>query len=635
MKDGFVKVAVSSPDVVVADPDANSKKMIEKAEAMAACGVRLVVFPEMSITGYTCGDLFLQDTLLDGAKEALFDYLYQTAELDIVSVVGMPLEHRGKLYNVAVVASGGHILGVVPKTYLPDFGEHHEGRCFTPGRPNMGEINIGDEVVPFGTSLLFRDAWSSCFTFAVEICEDLRALNPPSTQHAAAGALIIANPSASCEIVGKADYRRMIIKAQSARTLSAYLFADTGFGESTSDLVYSSHNLIAENGVILLENSPFDKNRDLMMEIDLHYLRNQRRRISTFEQADEEDVYRVVTFDIGAPVETPLTRHYSKTPFVAEDEKELIETARTVINVQSASLYKRFSHTGCKNALIGVSGGLDSTLALLVTAHAFDKLGYDRKGIYAITMPGFGTTERTHNNAEDLAKALGTTFMEIDIKESVRRHFSDIGQDESVHDVTYENAQARERTQVLMDYANKVGGLVVGTGDMSELALGWATYNGDHMSMYGVNASVPKTLIRHLVKYMADTAEDEKLSKVLYDILDTPVSPELLPPENGVISQETENIVGPYELHDFFAYHMHRTGATTGKILRLAKYAFNGEYDEETIKKWLNIFMRRFFSQQYKRSCSADGPKVGTVGLSPKDWMMPSDACGRLWGLDN
>ena len=635
MKDGFVKVAVSSPDVVVADPDANSKKMIEKAEAMAACGVRLVVFPEMSITGYTCGDLFLQDTLLDGAKEALFDYLYQTAELDIVSVVGMPLEHRGKLYNVAVVASGGHILGVVPKTYLPDFGEHHEGRWFTPGRPNMGEINIGDEVVPFGTSLLFRDAWSSCFTFAVEISDDLRALNPPSTQHAAAGALIIANPAASAEIVGRADYRRMLIKSQSARTISAYLFADAGFGESTSDMVYSCHNLIAENGFMLLENSPFDKNRDLMMEIDLHYLRNQRRRVSTFEQADEEDVYRVVTFDIGAPVETPLTRHYSKTPFVAENENELKETARTVINVQSASLYKRFSHTGCKNALIGVSGGLDSTLALLVTAHAFDRLGYDRKGIYAITMPGFGTTERTHNNAEDLAKALGTTFMEIDIKESVRRHFSDIGQDENVHDVTYENAQARERTQVLMDYANKVGGLVVGTGDMSELALGWATYNGDHMSMYGVNASVPKTLIRHLVKYMADTSEDEKLSKVLYDILDTPVSPELLPPENGVISQETENIVGPYELHDFFAYHMHRTGATTEKILRLAKYAFNGEYDEETIKKWLDIFMKRFFSQQYKRSCSADGPKVGTVGLSPRDWMMPSDACGRLWGLDN
>ncbi len=634
MKDGFVKVAVSTPDIVVADPFANVKNMIEKAEAMAAFGVRLLVFPELSITGQTCGDTFMQDTLLEGAKEALFDYLFHTAELDIVSVVGMPLEHRGKLYNVAVVASGGHILGVVPKTHLPNYGGNHESRYFTPGRPNMGDIVIGDETVPFGTSLLFRDSWIKDFAFSVEICEDLWALIPPSSRHAAAGAMIIANLAASNEMAGQVRHRRLLVSSQSARTISAYLFANAGEGESTADVVYSGHNLIAENGVILAENIPFDKKSDIMTEIDLKRLRNQRRVMSTFVQADQEDDYRVIIFDIGAPVDTTLTRPYSKEPFALEDKEWMKKRLQNIINIQSAALKKRLAHIGCKHAFVGVSGGLDSTLALLATVDAFKHLELDLKGIHAISMPGFGTTERTHNNAEALAQALGTDYREIDIKESVRMHFKDIGHDENVHDVTYENAQARERTQILMDLANQVNGLVIGTGDLSELCLGWATYNGDHMSMYGVNASVPKTLIRHLLRYVAESTENEKLKNVLLDIVDTPVSPELLPPKDGEISQETENIVGPYELHDFFIYHSH-SGASPEKILRLAVYAFEGEYDEQTIRKWLKVFIKRFFSQQYKRSCSPDGPKVGMVGVSPRgDFLMPSDVCSRIWEID-
>lgn len=636
MKDGFVKVAVVTPDMRVADPEWNARVMVERAEEMAAVGVRLCVFPELSITGYTCGDLFLYDTLLDGAREALYEYLYRTAELDMVSVLGMPLEHRGRIYNTAVVVCGGKVLGVVPKTYLPNYNEFYEARQFAPGEPEMGQILLGDDKAPFGTKLLFQDTWIPEFTFSIELCEDLWAVNPPSSEHAVCGAMIIVNLSASNEVSGKAEYRRDLVIGQSGRCVSGYIYADAGEGESTTDMVFAGHNMIAENGRMLAESKPFADDKILITEIDLGRLRTGRRHLTTFPVCADwrEAGYRRCVFDIGAPTETVLTRDYPKLPFVPQGETEIQTRAKTITDIQVAGLAKRLNHMSCWHAVVGLSGGLDSTLALLVTVNAFDKLGYDRKGIHAITMPCFGTTDRTHDNAVKLAEELGTSFSEIDIRDSVRQHFSDIGQSEDDHDITYENAQARERTQVLMDVANREKGIVIGTGDMSELALGWATYNGDHMSMYGVNAGVPKTLVRYLVKYFADSTDSEALRTVLYDILDTPVSPELLPPEGGDISQRTEDIVGPYELHDFFLYHMMRTGATTEKLLRLARYAFRGEYDDATIEKWLDVFMKRFFSQQFKRSCLPDGPKVGTVSLSPRgDWRMPSDACDTLWRL--
>ncbi len=637
MKDGFVKVAAVTPDVRVADPEYNVSIMVEKAEEAAAVGVRLCVFPEMSVTGYTCGDLFLKDTLLNGAKEALYEFLYQTAELDMVSVLGMPLEHRGRVYNVAVAVCGGKVLGVVPKTYIPNYNEFYEARQFAEGEPEMGEIILGDDKAPFGTSLIFQDTWIPEFTFAIELCEDLWAVSPPSSKHAVVGALLIVNLSASNEITGKSEYRRDLVLGQSGRTVSGYIYADAGEGESTTDMVFAGHNMIAENGKMIAENKPFGDERMLVTEIDIAKLRNTRRQLNTFPVcADWRNVgYRRCRFDIGAPTEAVITRKYSKLPFVPDDESERTSRATLITDIQARGLAKRLSHTGCKDAVVGLSGGLDSTLALLVTVKAFDHLGLSRTGIHTVTMPCFGTTDRTHDNAVRLAEELGTDFREVDIRESVRAHFSDIGQSEDVHDVTYENAQARERTQVLMDIANMTNGMVVGTGDLSELALGWATYNGDHMSMYGVNASVPKTLVRYLVKYFADSTDKESLKKVLDDILDTPVSPELLPPKDGTISQRTEDIVGPYELHDFFLYHMMRTGADSGKILRLAKYAFGDEYDDDTIRHWLDTFMRRFFAQQFKRSCLPDGPKVGTVSLSPRgDWRMPSDAADTLWRLN-
>ncbi len=636
MKDGFVKVAAVTPDVRVADPEYNVKKMVEKAEEAAAVGVRLCVFPEMSVTGYTCGDLFLTDALLNGAREALYEYLYQTAELDMVSVLGMPLEHRGRVYNTAVAVCGGKVLGVVPKTYIPNYKEFYEARQFAPGEPEMGEILLGDDKAPFGTGLLFQDTWIPEFTFAIELCEDLWAVSPPSSEHAVVGALLIVNLSASNELTGKSEYRRDLVLGQSGRAVCGYIYADAGEGESSTDMVFAGHNMIAENGRMIAENKPFGDERMLITEIDIAKLRNMRRNLTTFPVcADWRNVgYRRCRFDIGAPTETMITRKYSKLPFVPEGESARTERATLITDIQSRGLAKRLSHTGCRDAVVGLSGGLDSTLALLVTVKAFDHLGLSRDGIHAVTMPCFGTTDRTHDNAVRLAKELGTDFREIDIKESVRGHFSDIGQSEDVHDVTYENSQARERTQVLMDIANMTNGMVIGTGDLSELALGWATYNGDHMSMYGVNASIPKTLVRYLVKYFADSTDKESLKTVLYDILDTPVSPELLPPDGDDISQRTEDIVGPYELHDFFLYHMMRTGADSKKIFRLAKYAFGDEYDDETIEHWLDTFMRRFFAQQFKRSCLPDGPKVGTVSLSPRgDWRMPSDAADTLWRL--
>ena len=635
MKDGFVKVAALTPNVVVADPAANIKDMIIKAEEMAAVGVKLLVFPELSVTGYTCGDLFLTDTLLAGAKDALYDYLYKTAELDIVSILGMPIEHGGRIYNAAVVVSGGRVLGVVPKTSIPGHNEHLEPRYFAEGEPDMGEIRLGDDSAPFGTALLFQDTWIPEFSFSVEICDDLWMSDPPSVSHVGAGAYIIANLSAASEIVGKAEYCRSLVNGQSARLVCCYIYAGAGEGESTTGMVFAGHDMIAENGRLLAEKKPFSDGYAVMTETDLYRLKTMRRRLTTFKStsAPEKMGYRKIVFDIGAPTETILTRAYNRFPFVPKDQTERAERADEITHIQAAALAGRMKHIGCEDVVVGLSGGLDSTLALLVCVDAFERLGLDKKGIHTITMPCFGTTDRTHDNAVRLANALGTDLKEIDIKKSVLSHFADIGQAESDHDVTFENAQARERTQVLMDIANMVSGLVIGTGDLSELALGWCTFGGDQLSMYGVNASVPKTLVRALVQFYADRY-DGTVRDVLTDILDTPVSPELLPPEDGEISQRTEDIVGPYELHDFFLYHMMRTGAGAGKLLRLALYAFGDEYDEALIRKWLDIFMKRFFSQQYKRSCMPDGPMTGTVALSAGGtWRMPSDAADTLWRL--
>ena len=646
MRDGFIKVAVSTPDLRVADSSYNVERMIETAEKLAGQGVKLLAFPELSLTGYTCSDLFLQDALLKGAERALCDYVKRTEGLAMVSVLGMPLEHRGRLYNVAVVVNRGKILGVVPKSHIPNYGEFYEARHFASGQGAEGEHEFSDgTAVEFGARLLFEDSHIPDFRFAIEICEDLWMPAPPSGYHAMAGANIIVNLSASDELTGKADYRRELVKNQSARTISAYLYADAGEGESTTDMVFAGHDMIVENGIILKESEPFgqfaaDKGLQadgvsVVTEIDLLRLKNERRRMTAFPLCDAPEApgrYRVILFDVGEPETTELTRVYTRTPFVPETKKNREKRCEEIMNIQAAGLAKRLRHTGCRSAVIGLSGGLDSTLALLVTIRAFDRLALDRAGITCVTMPCFGTTSRTYENAVNLAGELGTALREIPIREAVLQHFKDIGHDSRVQDVTYENGQARERTQILMDVANQTGGLVIGTGDMSELALGWATYNGDHMSMYGVNCSVPKTLVRYLVQYYADTNSSAALQKILYDVLDTPVSPELLPPREDEISQKTEDIVGPYELHDFFLYHMLRLGFTTAKLLRLAARAFEGKYDGETIYRWLSAFCHRFFRQQFKRSCLPDGPKVGTVSVSPRgDLRMPSDASDALW----
>lgn len=636
MKDGFLKVAVSTPELKVADCQFNKEQLVKKAKEMDRRGVKLLAFPELSMTGYTCGDLFLQDTLLSGAEQALYEYTDETKNLDIVTVLGMPMEHKGSLYNVAVVVDHGKIRGVVPKTYLPNYGEFYEARQFSPG---FGEIvwhsfSRGDQV-PFGADQVFVDDEREELCFAIEICEDLWTPDPPSGKLVSANARIIVNLSASDELTGKAHYRRELVKNQSARTISAYLYADAGEGESTTDMVFAGHNMIAENGVMLAESKPFAADKDLITEIDLGRLCSERRRMGTFFQSTKDKKYPPILQNscrFGKEEETELTREIEKAPFVPSDRSNRDERCEEILEIQSHGLSKRLKHMGCEHAVIGLSGGLDSTLSLLVTVRAFDQLGLDRKGIICVTMPCFGTTNRTYDNAVHLAEELHATLREIPIKDAVIGHFGDIGHDKDVQDVTFENGQARERTQVLMDVANQVGGLVIGTGDMSELALGWATYNGDHMSMYGVNCSVPKTLVRYLVQFFADTSENGALKKVLYDVLDTPVSPELLPPKDGEIAQRTEDIVGPYELHDFFLYYLLRFGFRPRKIFRLAAYAFDGEYDKETIFTWLSTFCHRFFRQQFKRSCLPDGPKVGTVSVSPRgDLRMPSDAEDALW----
>lgn len=629
MRQGFIKVAALTPKVKVADTTYNREQicmLIDEAQEKSA---KILVFPELCITGYTCGDLFYQELLLREAKKELLAIAKYTERKDCLVFVGLPLEHQGKLYNVAAAIAQGKVLGLVPKTHIPNYNEFYERRHFVSGMKQPVPVALDEDIiVPMGTQILFQCRQMPALKIAAEICEDVWAPNPPGVDHALAGATVLVNLSASDETTGKDIYRKSLVTGQSGRLICGYIYCSAGDGESTQDVVYSGHNLIAENGSLLAESRRFC-NESIYTELDIARLNEERRRMSTFPASNE--TYINIEFSLKEE-QTELTRFVDPAPFVPGNKADREKRCEEIFMIQAMGLKKRLEHTNAATAVVGISGGLDSTLALLVMVKAFDLLNRDHKDIVAVTMPGFGTTDRTYDNAVSLIKSLGATFREVSIVDSVRTHFRDIGQDEAVHDVTYENGQARERTQILMDIANKSGGMVIGTGDMSELALGWATYNGDHMSMYGVNASVPKTLVRHLVRYYADTCGDETLQKVLYDVLDTPVSPELLPPEDGKISQKTEDIVGPYELHDFFLYYILRFGCTPKKIYRLAKYAFDGTYDTETIQKWLKTFYRRFFSQQFKRSCLPDGPKVGTVAVSPRgDLRMPSDASARIW----
>lgn len=629
MKDGFLKVACATPDIKVADTEFNTDNIIAVIKTAAQNKAKLIVLPELCITAYTCGDLFLQKSILDAAKSELLRIADETASCDIISIAGLPLAVKGSIYNCAAVINKGEIKGIVPKLSIPNYSEFYEARHFVKGSAEVQNIEIGEKSVPFGGNILFKNKNMESFCLAVEICEDLWTVNPPSGNYALAGATVIANLSASNELIAKDEYRQMLVTSQSARMYGAYIYADAGYGESTTDLVFSGDNMIAENGTILARSERFT-NQCVYSELDLERLVSERRKTTTYESKSDTE-YAVVEVDFAIE-ETELTRKIAKLPFVPGDGAKREKRSEEILTIQSKGLEKRLSHTGAKTAVIGVSGGLDSTLALLVTVRAFDSLKIDRKNIIAVTMPCFGTTDRTYNNAVNFAKSLGVTLKEVNISEAVKLHFRDIEQNPDNHDVTYENSQARERTQILMDIANKTGGMVIGTGDLSELALGFATYNGDHMSMYGVNAGVPKTLIRYLVDYEARRTDSELLKKTLQDILATPVSPELLPPEDGKISQKTEHIVGPYELHDFFLYHMLRFSESPSKILRLCEYAFKGVYDREFILGWEKTFYRRFFSQQFKRSCLPDGPKVGSVALSPRgDWRMPSDASVNLW----
>lgn len=637
MRDGFIKIAAATPDLHVADCAYNTSEIVKLAKEAAAKGAKLITFPELCLTGYTCGDLFLQETLLEGAMQALGTVCRETAELQAVIVVGLPMRYNGKLYNIAAPIVHGRVLAFVPKTHIPNYSEFYEQRHFYSGKTlddegieakNIGVKTLNEEYnyIHIGNDFIFRCEEQPLFTFGVEICEDLWVPNPPSTALAQMGAHIIVNLSASDEIIGKAGYRRDLVRQQSGRLLCAYLYADAGFGESTQDLVFAGHDLIAENGALLSESKMFSQGV-IYADIDLQRLAHERQRMNTFESIEGG----AFSFSLE-PVENDLAdRTFPRTPFVPANKALRDERCEEILTLQATGLATRLRHTHAKTAVVGLSGGLDSTLALIVLVHAFDMLELDRKGILAVTMPCFGTTARTKGNAEKLAEAYGVTLKTVDIKAAVDQHFMDIGQSKDDLSVTFENGQARMRTLVLMNLANKNGGMVVGTGDLSELALGWATYNGDHMSMYGVNGSIPKTLVRYLVAYEADRTLGE-LSDVLQDVLDTPVSPELLPPKDGEISQKTEDLVGPYELHDFFLYYMLRFGYPPRKIFRAAHKTFAGVYDDATIKKWLTTFVRRFFTQQFKRSCLPDGPKVGTVTLSPRgDWRMPSDAVSALW----
>ena len=627
MNYGFVGTAAVTPKIKVADVAHNGAEIERLMREASKTGENLIVFPELCLTGATCGDVFRQEILLTAAREELLRLVKVSEEIPGLMFVGLPWEHRGKLYNVAAVFEDGALLGIVPKTYLKDAGN------FTSGKAGYEYIDVEGEMIPFGTSLLFTCENNKNLTVAVEIGDDLWAPTPKSSEHAMMGVTVIAGLAACDEGTGKREYRKQLIANQSARLHCAYIYANAGEGESTTDLVFSGTNVIAENGTILSEAFPYETGI-LGNHVDVELLVGERRRNPLFASKNPVDSdYLEVDFSLGESKYVVFTnRVIDPSPFVPKGRKEWEARCEEILAIQVNALKKRLEHTWCSNAVLGISGGLDSTLALLVTALAFDRLGKDRSCITAVTMPCFGTTDRTYNNACELTRRLGAKLREVDIKNAVRGHFADIGHDENVHDVTYENSQARERTQVLMDIANQLGGMVIGTGDMSELALGWATYNGDHMSMYGVNGSVPKTLVRHLVRYYAETCKDEKIAEILLDVLDTPVSPELLPPKDGEIAQKTEDLVGPYELHDFFLYYILRYGFSPAKIYMMAQAAFAGEYDNATIKKWLQTFYRRFFAQQFKRSCLPDGPKVGSVGVSPRgDLKMPSDACAALW----
>ena len=620
MKDGFIKVCAATPDIRVADCTYNKEKIIGLITDATRLGAKLIVLPELCLTGSSAGDLFFQKKLIDSAKESILEIAKETG--DIIAVVGFPYQNGSKLYNTAAVLYNGEVIALVPKTNVTA----EERRVFSPAG-ELCYVEFGEYAVPFGTEIIVRDENMSEFALGIEFGDDLSSLIPPSTYHTMAGATIIANLTSAPELASKTEYRREIIKAQSARTTSAYVVAVAGEGESTGDILYGGENIICEDGTILEKGARFT-NSVVYSEPDLQKIVQERIKNTTHEQLADYTTVRT-SFNLA---ETKLTRTVSEYPFFPEDKTLLSERCAEILEIQSMGLKKRLVHTGAKSVVIGISGGLDSTLALLVAAKAFDKAGLDRENITAVTMPCFGTTSRTYNNAVNLTTSIGATLVDVDIKKAVLQHFEDIGQNTDSYDVTYENAQARERTQVLMDIANMNGGLVIGTGDMSELALGWATYNGDHMSMYGVNAGIPKTLIRHLVDYSSETAENELLKTTLKDILDTPVSPELLPAKDGEISQKTEDIVGPYSLHDFFLFYMLRYGFSPEKILRLAEIAFEGKADRKTILSWEKVFYRRFFSQQFKRSCVPDGIKVGTVGLSPRgDLKMPSDASWAVW----
>lgn len=634
MKYGFVKTAAATPKIRVADCDFNANQIITCVKEAYQNGASLLVFPELCVTGYTCSDLFLQSTLLKAAEKAVLKIKNETKDLDIVFVVGVPIAVKQALYNCGVVICKGEILGAVPKVNIPNYSEFYEVRHFTSGK-NVEEhiVYAGDGWIELSDTQYFVCKDMEDFSFGVEICEDLWVAESPSIRLAQSGASIICNLSCSDDLIGKAQYRRDLVKMQSAKLCCGYVYCDAGFGESTTDMVFSGQNVIAENGTIVTESCRF-KNGITYADIDVERLMSERRKMNTYIGyiPDRDSFYYICKdFDIKKR-DTKLTRAFPCTPFVPSDKSDLENRCEEILTIQATGLATRLAHTGIQNVVLGLSGGLDSTLALVVCVHAFDMLSLDRKNIHTVTMPCFGTTKRTKSNAEKLAEAYGVSFEEINITLAVRQHFSDIGHDESITNITYENSQARERTQILMDLSNKYNGLVIGTGDLSELALGWATYNGDHMSMYAVNSSIPKTLVRYLTAYEAQKSNGT-LKEVLLDVLDTPVSPELLPPDkNGEIAQKTEDVVGPYELHDFFLYYLVRFGYAPSKIYYMAKLSFKDKYSEETIKKWLTVFIKRFFSQQFKRSCLPDGPKVGSVTLSPRsDWRMPSDASVKAW----
>lgn len=630
---GFVRVGAVVPKLKVADTEFNCNEIIKQIEVASNNKIQIAVFPELCVTGYTCQDLFEQDTLLEEAEKALNKILDYTNNLDIICIIGMPIKAENQLFNTAVVIQKGKILGIVPKTFIPNYGEFYEKRWFASSKnANKKEIEILDQKVPFGIDLLFKDKENNEICFGIEVCEDIWAVEPPSNKLALLGANIIFNLSASNEVIGKKEYRRDLVKMQSAKTISGYVNCSCGVNESTADLVFSGESMIFENGSCLTNNQRFDFESNMIFtEIDTKRLANDRRKNISFMGNPVDLEYREIKINIPDNIEN-LTREYSKTPFVPEDKKKISEICEEILNIQSYGLAKRLLHTNINKTIIGISGGLDSALAFLVIIKAYEVLNLPKENIIAITMPGFGTTSRTHKNSIKLINEYGATFREINITKSSLQHFEDIGHDKKMKDITYENAQARERTKILMDIANEENGIVVGTGDLSELALGWCTYNGDHMSMYSVNASIPKTLVEYIIKWVADNSKEE-YKNIINDILDTPISPELLPPdENGNIEQKTEEQVGPYILHDFFLYHFLRYGAEPKKIYILACKTFKNDFKKEDIKHWLQVFIKRFFTQQFKRNCMPDGPKVGTVSLSPRgDLRMPSDASYNIW----